>query len=138
VELPETALTLLQERPTYAVASAGKHPWVATMYFYLDAAGDLVSAIKSDSITLAALSTNSELAFAVNGANPDVFIQGLGAGEDAGWLADLPEVRRGLIDKSPEIQRFLDNVPQLRVLKIHPTAIYLTDHRQKISPRHKV
>jgi len=137
-ELPAAALTLLETRPTYAVASAGEHPWVATMYFWRNPEGDLMSAIKSDSLTLAALSTNDEVAFAVNGPNPDVFLQGLGRARDLGPFENFPEVRRGLIDKEASIQKFLDHVPKLHLLRIHPTDYYLTDHRQKISPRRKI
>lgn len=137
-ELPEAAVMLLSTQPTYAVASAGTHPWVATMYFYRNEAGDLLSAIKSDSLTLQALAVNDEVAFAVNGPNPDVFLQGLGRAADLGWFTDFPEAREGLIRKEPSIQKFLDNVPKLRLLRIHPTDYYLTDHRAKISPRQKI
>lgn len=134
-EVPEAALELLTERPTYAVATSGEHPWVATMYFVRRPDGHLYTAIKSDSISLAALEKCTEVAFAINGGNPDVFLQGLGEAEDLGWFSDHPEVREALIEKSPEIQKFLDNVPKLRVLKIEMTELFVTDHRQKISPR---
>jgi hypothetical protein len=132
--LDDAIRQFLSQYPTYVVASMGETPWIATMYF-ADDGTYLYSAIKGDSITLRHLRTQPRVAFAVNGPRPDLFMQGLGIGEDLGPFEQFPFVRELLERKAPEIRRFLDNVPKLHALRIKPTDFYITDHRQRISDR---
>lgn len=115
--------------------------WIATVWYaerWTDDGLDLLINLKPEALTLANLRAASEAAFAINGPQPDRFLQGKAQGQELGLLREVNDVREQLLRKAPTLQRFVERIPDLVAVRLRVTELFVTDHTKGIGRRTRV
>lgn len=121
---------------TLTFSTQGDSIWSSRIYFATK--GLYIYAIIEKSRNFKNIKQNKKVFFVIEKGVPDLFIQGEGEVEILGTPKERKEERALLFQKNIELISFVKKIPELVVIRIKPTKIYLSDFRTVFKPREEI
>ncbi len=132
----ENIFEVFKRNKTLTISTSGDYLWSSRLYFATK--GLYIYAIIEKSRNFKNIQKNNKVFFVIEKGVPDLFIQGEGEVEILGTPEEREEERALLFQKNIELIPFVKKVPNLFVIRIKPTKIYLSDFRTVFKPRQEI
>lgn len=135
-ETLQAIFRVLKGNKTLTLSTYGERLWSSRVYFASKGL-DLYAVIERSN-NFRNIEKNSKVFFVIDRGVPDLFLQGEGEVEVLGTPEERPEERALLFQKNIELIPFVKKVPNLVVIRIRPTRLYLSDFRTTFKPREEI
>jgi 1,4-dihydroxy-2-naphthoate octaprenyltransferase len=135
-ETLKAILEVLKKNKTMVLTTQGDNLWSSRIYFA--SKGLFLYAIIERSKNFQNIEKNKRVFFVIDSGTPDHFIQGEGVVEILGPPQEREKERALLFQKIIELIPFVKKIPNLVVIKIRPTKIFLSDFRTVFKPREEI